>query len=187
MILFRKWLFLLAIIIAGCATSSVPIPEYLQHKTFKDKDVLHIESINLSEDGSVLSTKDDEVLIFFYLLKDGVPSELLFSKEQTFKAESPWFHVTINCEEEYPDYLLVLLEQDTEQSIDQYDDIIRQHLDQMKTDHLQKDYQSIEAYLGDDDILAIQRITNDRSQAYNHHGSHRGDQYHYRSIFKSKR
>ena len=176
------------VILTSCAsTSSIQLPDYLKHSIFKGQEVLHIEAINLSEDGSVLSTKDDEVIIFFYSMIDGRPIELLFSKSQTFTKESPFFHVAINCVEENGTYLLVLLEQDSDQSIEQYDEMIRQHLSQMKKDHIQKDYQSIEQYLGDDDIIAIQEIPNKSDQSYEHHGSHRGDQYHYRSIFKAKR
>jgi|GEM_PF-3213904 len=175
-------LFFLLFVVSCVTPSAVQIPEYLNQKIFKDKDVLYLEAINLTEDASVLSTKDDEVLIFFYRLDGDELGELLFSKNQVFSKGS-FNHVVINCEEGDEGYLLVLLEQDSDLSIDAFDGIIRAHIDQMKKDQVNKDYESIESYLGDDDIIAIQKIATIGNQSYDHQGSHRGDRFHYRSVF----
>lgn len=174
--------------LSGCLTASKPqLPEYLQHHIYQDKDLLYVHARNLTEDASVLSTQEDEVLIYLYQHLNGGSLVPLFSAAHVFSKSSPEFYEVLNLEITSDNLLLVLLEQDSDKTIEEYHDIIKTNSRQMTLHHSVKDYKAIESYLGDDDIIAIQWIKYHDNQMYIHHGSHRGDQYEYQSMLKSKR
>lgn len=174
--------------LSGCVTSSKPqLPEYLQHQKYEDQDLLFIQADNLTEDASVLSTQEDEVLIYLYQHLNGGKLESLYSAAHVFSESSREFYEVLNLEIASDNLLLVLLEQDSDKTIDEYHDIIQTNSRLMTLHHSVKDYKAIESYLGDDDIIAIQWIKYHDNQMQIHHGSHRGDQYEYQSMLKSKK
>jgi len=184
-----RFLSLLFIVfLSACASypSGLKYGALLNSPGFKGQDVLYVEAINLTEDASVLSTKDDEALIFLYSLEADNSLKFCFLEKSRF-AENRLTMQTFDIQERPVKFLLIILEQDSDLQTIRYDEIIQKNIDQMKIDHLQKNYASIESYLGDDDIIAIQEMTYPSKKVYIHHGSHRGDQYEYRSYFQSKK
>lgn len=184
--LFRLFVLFLVLSIVGCASHfpSLKYGERLNMAAYKSHDVLYIEAINLTEDGSVLSSNDDEVLVFLYQLQDGQPMRFILSGQTTFN-DNRVSMTSLDVENQGINYLLVILEQDTNRPLNIYEDIIVENIDQMILDSRNKDYTSIETYLGDDDIIAIQKMKYPSEQVYVHYGSHKGDQYEYRSFLKA--
>ena len=150
-----------------------------------DSLYLSIEAINLSEDMSRLSTKNDEILILIYELKDSLElDQFLYNKHLKLddKNRSKKVWLSTNRELSKSRLILFLIEQDSETPIEQIDPIIRVHYKQIINAYKSGNYLKIEKYLGDEDVLGIKTISKLDSETpaqFNFKGIHKLDKYEY--------
>ncbi|MEQ9167033.1 MAG: hypothetical protein RLO12_12315 [Fulvivirga sp.] len=125
---------------------------------FGDSISIKISAINLSEDLSVISTKNDELLILIYELKDTAAlSEPVLQKQFNVDKSNPsrliyWNNFNQSAVKKY---LLVLVERDSDVSTEQIEPVLRVHHKEINDAFRQKNYSEIEKYLGDEDILGF--------------------------------
>ena len=128
----------------------------------KDSVSVVVEALNLSEDMSRLSTKNDELLLLLY--EKGTATTLdkyIWSKQFVLDQSSSKIQLSISKPllETSSTYLLVLIEQDSETPLEQIDPIVRVHYNQLLKASKNRDYKEIEKFIGDEDILGIKTIT----------------------------
>ena len=128
----------------------------------KDSVSVVVEALNLSEDMSRLSTKNDELLLLLYKMR---PAETLdkyiWNKQFVLDQSASKIQLSISKPllETSSTYLLVLIEQDSETPLEQIDPIIRVHYNQLLKAYKNRNYREIEKFIGDEDILGIKTIT----------------------------
>ncbi|MEQ8241813.1 hypothetical protein [Fulvivirga sp.] len=125
---------------------------------FGDSISIKISAINLSEDLSVISTKNDELLILIYELKDTAAlSEPVLQKQFNVDKSNPsrliyWNNFNQSAVKKY---LLVLVERDSDVSTEQIEPVLRVHHKEINDAFRQKNYNEIEKYLEDEDVLGF--------------------------------
>ncbi len=119
-----------------------------------------VNAVDLSENMHQLSSGNDELLIFIYQFKtDSTLTEPLYFKEFTFSKnhQSKDFQTGINTTREQS-LLFILLERDTQRPVEQIEPVIRIHFGAILDSYRQLDYNRIESYLSDEDLLGIKKI-----------------------------
>lgn len=163
-----------------------PISDPVKQNDFSDSLwSIKIVGLNLSEDFSLLSTKNDELLLFIY------PFEIDSINLQPPDLISRFTFDSLNKVHIYEGYprkslpetaLFLLIEQDTGTSPDCIDSVYRRHHSEINRLFHKRDALSLEKFLGDDDILALKIIpafnTTGNIQFYIS-GIFRADKYHY--------
>ncbi len=164
----RNQLLLILIGVLWC--NACKTPQKVLKKTTKTLPVyrsskndlnISINAIDLSEDMSLLSTKNDEVLILIYTFTNsGVLDSPVLSKELVFDKRIRLKEVEFSPNKNLlkDGGLFFLIEKDSEATIEQLDPIIRIHYQKIIRAFESKDYLEIERYLGDDDLLGVQVI-----------------------------
>ena len=153
--------------------------------TPNDSFRITIEGINLSEDMSRLSTKNDEIFVLVYEYFDSLQlNEPLVSKKLLLagKGATKTFRASVKQELNIDRLLLLLIEQDSERPKEQLDLIIRVYHRELMEAYHSNDYERIEKYLGDEDVLGIKVIEkfgkNDAVE-FKLTGVHKLDKYEY--------
>ena len=127
-------------------------------ETSAPSNFITITSKNLTEDVSIVSTKNDEIIFLIYSKPDKEYPELVASAYFVMdKINTPRkfkINKKIDLKE---DLVLVLLEIDTKQSIKQIEPIVRLNLNSILNNFIRGDLKKIKELLGDDDILTIQK------------------------------
>lgn len=146
---------------------------------------LTIEAINLSEDLSRISTKNDELLLLTYeLTQDDNLDSYIFKEEfildEKIRSKSFAFRLT---EEQYESsFLFILMELDSDTPIERIDPVLRIYHKEIVNSLDSNDYNEIEKYLADEDILGAKIIKNlsiYKSQNFIIKGIHKLDRYEY--------
>ncbi len=139
----------------------------------------HINAINLSEDMNLLASGNDEIFVFLYSDTDST-SELKMMMEFTFSKSSKKDSVEIDFN--IDDITTgVLIEEDSDRSINELEQIVAHHRDSLKTYYHKTQYKKIEKILGDDDVLYIGPINKDTTII---EGIHKVDRYKYLISFE---
>ncbi len=125
----------------------------------EDTLTITVHAINLSEDMSTLSSKNDEVLLLIYSFDDTIKlnTPLLneyFVMDSINRKKEMSFFVSYNTH----DLLLLLAELDTEREPDQVEKLIRKNFKEIMDCINKRDLIAIKKYIGDDDILGIRMI-----------------------------
>ena len=157
-------LFALSCIVACKQTNSLPTkivdtnPVIL---TPSDSLFITLRGIDLSEDMSRLSTKNDEILVLIYNYMDSlelngplVHKKLTFARTGASKS-FPW---KVKEPLVTGKLLFLLIEQDSDIPVEQIDPVIRVYHHDLIEAYKAKDYGRIEKYLGDEDLLGVQVI-----------------------------
>ena len=143
----------LILLITACkGTKSIPSPSIETKEvqlSVTDSLSIVVEAINLSEDMSRLSTKNDELLILIYELKDSLElDQFLFSKQlkldERTRSKKIWFSTSKNLTKSR--LLFLLIEQDSETPIEQIDPIVRIHYQQIVGAFEDSNYLEIEKF-----------------------------------------
>ena len=144
-----------------------------KNATASQFDTLTINAINLSEDMSRLSTKNDEVFLFIYDYSD--TSELstpLVSKKLIFDESHRIQSLGI---QKIKKRILFFIEEDSFRNSEQIEPIVRIYFKEiMKADG----YQELKKYLGDDDLLGFQILESDTKE-FNFAGMSSLDKFEY--------
>jgi hypothetical protein len=148
--------------------------------------VLHIESLNLSEDLSkTLSTNNDELLVLIYNKTNAPLNKPLYQKKLTLDKDNMERNLFIPRTDipEGQDLLFLLIEQDYDTPIEQLDPIIRVQYEYIIEAFKKRDYQKIRTYLGTEDLLGyktIEHYTYDLEVNFDIRGVYKADFYEYK-------
>jgi hypothetical protein len=163
-----------AIVEKNISTTVLPI-----HST-TDSLFLIVQSSNLSEDMSSLSSNNDEVAIFIYSFTDSIihnPPVFSANFVLTKNQMADTFNITSLKNNFSQTMILFLLELDTERSIQEMAPLLPTHCKKIIQAYTDRNYLEIENYLGDDDVLGIQII-----KEFNHTSS-----FEFNDIYKMDR
>jgi hypothetical protein len=126
---------------------------------FVDSLKIQIEAVNLSEDMSTLSSKNDELLLILYDFSDTsklynpILSEFFILDTVRRTEEIHFFYSDVQH-----DVLLFLIEQDTDRSPDQIELIVRKNFKQIMSLYRNRDLIPLQKIIGDDDIMGIKLL-----------------------------
>ena len=141
-------------------------------------DTLIISAINLSEDMSSLSTKNDEVFVFIYEYLD--TNELkapLVSKKLIFDKNNPTHKLVFPKKD---NLILFFIEEDSLRESVEIEPIVRVYFKEVIK---AKSYHEIEKYLGEDDLLGTIFI-NKNTSTFTISGRSSIDKYEYSFVIK---
>lgn len=121
-----------------------------------------VEALNMSEDMSVLSTNNDEILLLLYVEPDSLTelSKPLLIKQLLFDENNLKKRFVFACERALSNrkFLLFLIELDYETPAEQIDPVIRIHYQSIIDAHSNMYYTELEKYLGNEDFLGTKTI-----------------------------
>lgn len=151
-----------------------------------DQDSLFvtITGVNLSEDMSTLSSKNDELLLLLYSFDDTLSlNEPLMTEYFVLDSANRKKIMAFPTPGTSTDVLLILAELDTERSPDQIEKLIRKNFRAIMNCLEKRDLVTLRQYIGDDDVIGIKTIrTNNVSRGitFSFSGRYKLDKYLYR-------
>lgn len=122
--------------------------------------LIQVGSSNLSEDFSAVSTKNDELLFIIFEYKDSI-SDLgkpVFCRQFTFNPDTTSVSFLWHNYQENKFYFYFLIELDSDISHLQLYPILSAHHRKIIKSHEDNDYNELEKYLGDEDVIAYGNI-----------------------------
>ena len=142
-----------------------------------------IEAVNLSEDMSVLSSQNDEIIVLFFNPSDStdVPTRgQIAANIFTKKSDHFSFELDSNLSDTF---VSVMIEEDSDAVSERIDSLVRHNIDSLTSYFEKNDYTQIRTILGDDDVLDIRTITYTDSLTFTIQGIHKMDKYKYHVSF----
>lgn len=120
-------------------------------------NTLWIRGVNLSEDMSTLSSRNDEMLLIIYAYEDSTSVSApvvmeYFVLDSLTKEKS----ITVPCSPNQA--LILLLELDTHRSPEQIEARVRPNLRRLRNFHKANDRNGIQQLIGDEDIMGIRLL-----------------------------
>jgi hypothetical protein len=121
-----------------------------------DSLLIMVNGINLSEDMSTLSSKNDEVLILLYSFDDTVKlKDPLLSAYFILDSANRKKQMPLVTPDQSVNILLVLAELDTERSPEQVEKLVRKNFKEIMDCLDKRDLIALQQYIGDDDIIGM--------------------------------
>lgn len=185
---FLGYMSIILLLFTACKSArnlSAPVKTKSVNLSPIDSLVLTIEAIDLSEDVSTLSTKNDEVLLFIYEIKDSSKlGKSLFRKQLILDRTSRLKSIDFSFSKRLmnAELLFFLIEQDSEIPIEKIDRRVSNYYREIIAAFKAKKDLEIEKYLGDDDVLGVKTITElkeGQTLQFSFKGMHRLDRYNY--------
>ena len=133
---------------------------------FNEEEYQHPRNLNvilfandLSEDMSILSSGNDEIVLLIYSIMNGDTS-LILSADKTIPSRK--FAVSLRPRLDtsffYTPWIVVLLEVDTDRTSIELEPLVTPNLERLTSLHHEQAYNALSQILGDDDLLAIQPL-----------------------------
>lgn len=148
---------------------------------------LTVKAIDLSENMSRLSTKDDEVI--FLLYKKTNAAETLHAPVYLteFVLDSARKEKSLaNIRLQNSTYLVFILERDDERTLEQIDPIFRVYYLEIAKLYAKKDWLGLEKYMGDSDLLGYAEVSLSGSESEIEFKARQNmDSYHYKLSIKN--
>lgn len=165
------------------------VSSFQLHSTRGQEDSLYIKvsALDLSEDFSRMSSKNDEVVLLLYPLIDSIQiGETLVKTFHHFSDSNQTYTHSYVVASSKPSMLFFMIELDTERSIDVIDSIVRVHYVDLRKAYHTKDYNTIQRILGDDDLIGYRKInyTGTPFLVFNFKGYYKLDKYDYLFTFQ---
>jgi len=185
--------FLLFIVLCtSCRNATVPqtvIQDTGQSLLKEGEWEVRVDGLNLSEDMSSVSTKNDEVLLLIYKSEDSVKlGEPIFKKYLLFDSLRKSHSIIGPRPDSIPEnILLFLLEEDTGADITMLDSVVRINHIKLKELFNKHDLAGLTYLLSDDDLLTVQSINHfliNKETVINVKGIIRADRYDYKITFR---
>jgi hypothetical protein len=121
-----------------------------------------INAENLSEDGTVLSTKNDEIVFLNYYVPDDTTRSPITLDENYYEFDSlrrvEHFYATLNGPYTNGNICMLVIEIDGERTQHYYDSLCTGKLLQIKNAVAANNQQYLEKIFGDDDLLGIKEV-----------------------------
>ncbi len=150
-----------------------------------DSITIKVESLDLSEDMSRLSSKNDEIMIILYEVSDSEHLNApIFFRSTVLDAKNRLKYIRggLNETVDSLDIMFFLLEIDTDKPIEQLDPVLRIYHNQIAKAYRELDYPTIRKFLGDEDFLGFKILTDvtyDTPVSFSCKGVHRLDEFNY--------
>jgi len=161
---------------------ALSISHYLSAQSDSTNCTISLKAIDLSENMSRLSTKDDEVILLLY--KKTNSEETLHAPvcQTEFVLDSTRKEKTLtNLTLQNSNYLIFILERDDERTIEQIDPIFRVYYQEIAKLYAKKDWLGLEKYMGDSDLLGYVEFSLSKSESeIEFKGRQNMDSYHYK-------
>lgn len=171
--------FILALMISSSSSGS----------STSDSLQLSIQALNLSEDMSTLSSKNDEILVLVYPFVDTtkLPPPLL---AEYFVLDSATRKKIVTFQGAFSEtpLLLFLAELDSDRSPDQVEKLFRKHFKEIIDCINKKDLIALQKYINDDDLIGFKAIETEellKAVAFSFQGRYKLDKFHYRIEIKN--
>lgn len=146
-----------------------------------------IESFDLSEDMSVASSGNDELIFVAYQEQPTPLAEPVFTYQTTLDQQKTSDTLRFNVPNQQP-MILFLVERDSDKDLASIEPILRIYAEQITEAYHQMDYKTISKYLGDEDILGIKTYAWSQSATVIElKRRHKLDKYHYKLTINSKK
>lgn len=127
---------------------------------------------------SVLSTRDDEIILLVYDISTSDTS-LVMSVEHTFTSRlEKIIHPVNGADTLLKDWLIVLIEMDSDRQANQMEKFVTPNLKLLTKYFHSNSYSNISTILGSDDLLGIQQFPSNQD-SITLSGVHRADMYEY--------
>ena len=183
---------LFIVLFTSCKSAPVSqtvIPDTSQSLLKEEEWEVKVEGLNLSEDMSSVSTKNDEVLLLIYKNEDSVKlGEPVLKKYLIFDSLHKSHSIIGPRPDSIPEnILLFLLEEDTGADVTLLDSVVRINHIKLKELFNKHDLAGITYILSDDDMLTVQSINNflvNKETIINIKGIIRADSYDYKITFR---
>ena len=156
-------IFLTLILSISCNNN---IPKKVKIENLKSKIdenqtiVCEIVALDLSENLSRISTKNDELILLIY--QNGKTNDLpnlIFQEYFVLDSLDNSNQFSFNISEKTDTILtFVLIEMDSKKTLEQIEPVVRINLDNMYETKISEEKKSITKFLGDDDLLGIEKI-----------------------------
>jgi len=144
-----------------------------------------ITASNLSEDISLLASKDDELLFLVFNYIDYRPGENLVLQTFTFDTSDRSFSIDLDHKFAKGPKLIALIELDSSTSHKRISDLVQNHHLSLLHSFRLHDLEQIEEILDDDDLLGI-KITDPMDRVIKFSGTWRMDRYEYQITLSSE-
>lgn len=168
-------LFLASTFISVCANPS-------------DSLKITVNGVNLSEDMSTLSSRNDEILVLLYSFDDTLKlREPILSEYFVLDSANRKKTMNIARPDRSSDALFILAELDTERSHDQLEKLIRKNFKAIMSCLEKRDLVTLKQFIGDDDIIGIKTINGNNlynGTTFSFQGRYKLDKYLYRIEIK---
>ena len=165
-------LVVVSLLLFSCTTSRNVV-------SLKEKvNRITITSTNLSEDGSILSTKEDELLFLVFNYIDSQPLEQIVLRTFIFNEFNRSFSTAVDTAYSDTHKLVALIELDSSLSNDQISNRVKEHYISLLEIYKTHDLRMMEVILGDEDLLGI-HIMDPKDRTINFDGTWRMDRYEY--------
>lgn len=146
----------------------------------KAANFITITSDNLSEDMSVMSTKNDEIMFLIFPVEGENHNTPLVSFTAVIDPEHASYQQEISLDTATGPFWVLLIEQDSENNVSDIVKLLRDKMSELKGYHDAQSYKDIELIIGDDDVLYIQQHkTINASTQIQINGIHKVDRYSY--------
>ncbi|MGZ4056903.1 MAG: hypothetical protein ACXVPU_03955 [Bacteroidia bacterium] len=139
----------------------------IQKTVLSDSVDLIIQSTNLSEDMSTVSSNDDEILVLIYNYSDStITGKPILSKYFVLNKNkmSDTIHYADKITGFNNNIIFFLLEIDTDKKPEVIEASVRANFKGLIKAYQKRDYTEIEKYIGDDDVLGIKNIEDLKSK-----------------------
>lgn len=148
-----------------------------------------LEAVNLTEDMSTLSSKNDEVLTLVYDFSDSSlnPKPLLkeFATFDSLHRNRQWDFQSENVTL----LLMFAIEMDTERSKEQMDLLVKKRYREILHAFANKDLLALQKITGDDDIIGVKTVANletAQNTSFVFQGRYKLDKFNYKITMKCK-
>jgi len=179
----RFYILLSTLLFLGCKTPQkiTASAEVINSDVANQVSSISIKAIDLSEDMSRFSTKNDELLLLMYSYAEGKALEAPLISEY-FVMDSLHINKTFIFEqdslEKINNILIFLLEIDSDKSIEEIEPVVRVHYQTLFDAYKSRSWKNMQNLLGDDDVLGCKIISSFKQDArFNFSGIQRMDRY----------
>lgn len=156
----------------------------------QDSVSVSINALNLSEDMSTLSSKNDEVLLLIYAFDDTTKLDKpILAKYTVLDSAQRKSMMTFAVSNDQSDILLILAELDTDRTPDVAEKMIRTNFRNIIACLDKKDLVALQKYVGDDDIIGIKKLEKTdltKGISFSFQGRYKLDKFLYRIELKEQ-
>ncbi|MCW5912934.1 MAG: hypothetical protein KIT62_17825 [Cyclobacteriaceae bacterium] len=156
-----------------------------------DSVFLEIRALDLTEDMSPLSSQNDEIVMLVYDTGSSAGEiMLLLGGSFTVTKENNLRSIAAgNLTDFAGELTIVMLERDTDHSVEQLDEMVRLHFGDLLKHYQRNGNFGIEKFIDDNDIVGIKTIASvqpNMTVNFDFKGIFKLDKYHYKLIFSTR-
>lgn len=183
--------FIITIPLVSCRSPSIPKSPISESDSISAPLVITLTAQDLTEDGSQISSGNDEIALLCYTSSDSgahvlsaIKTLTIFDKN-TDKTKTYLSHTNLPPSDQL---ILLILEIDSERSISEIERAVQKHLKEILTAYQSRNSAQIQKYLQDEDLLTLEIIPvsqlKDKPRIFDLNGFRLFDKYAYQLVVK---